>query len=280
VVRAGRLRRAIGILVAAALLSVAGCSPIGTSAAPSEEFGDFSVGEFGGIDGRQNIVYVRSDGVALVISRMPAAGRLSDQEMSRLKTLLTSKEFRQEVRREAERKAKSPAPVCSDQITTEVTMGRLWMSRTGPCGTEAFPAPAFEEIMSIVAPAMDGNFDGPVDTAEPPLRPMLLERLQVQDQPAYRIKTDAAGRVMITTAGRKSELHDLSIQQRDTVRLLLARLIETPVVPCTSTAHYQLHIDTALNTSGPAISGPDCAFPQRQPEFHALTVLLENAFGL
>ena len=83
---------------------------------------------------------------------------------------------------------------------------------------------------------------------------------------------------MITIARRTSEFHDLSIQQRDTVRLLLARLTETPVVPCTSTAHYQLQIDT--NNSGPKIAAPDCGFPQRQPEFRALTALLENAFGV
>ena len=92
---------------------------------------------------------------------------------------------------------------------------------------------------------MQGNFDGPVDTAEPRLLPMRLERLQVQDQPAYTIKIDAAGRAMITIAGRRSERHELSIQQRDTVRMLLARIIEKPVVPCTSTAYYRLQVDTA-----------------------------------
>jgi hypothetical protein len=280
VVTAGRLRRAIGTLLAAALLAGSGCSLVGTSAAPREEFGDFTVGEFGGIDGRQIILHVRADGVALLISGVPASGRLSDHDMNRLRTLLTSRRFRQEVAREAERKAKSPVPVCTDQITTEVTMGSLWMSRTHPCGTESAPTPAFDEILSIVAPAMKGKFDGTVDTAEPPLRPMRLERLPAQDQPAYTIKIDAAGQAMMTTASGKSERHDLSLQQRDTVRLLLARLIETPVVPCTSTAHYQLRIDPAPNTSGPAISGPDCGFPQRQPEFRALTVVLENAVGV
>jgi hypothetical protein len=270
----------MGMLVATTVLTVTGCAFIGPSAAPSEPFGDFSVAEFGGLDGRQNILYVRADGTALLISRTPAAGRLSDQDLSRLKTLLTSRQFRQEVGREAERKAKSPAPVCTDQITTEVTMGSLWMSRTDPCGTEAAPAPAFEEIVSIVAPAMQGDFDGPVNTTEPRLLPMRLDRLLVQDQPAYTIKIDAAGRAMITIAGRTSEPHDLSIQQRDTMRLLLARLIETPVVSCTSPVHYQLQIDTEPKSSGPKISGPDCGFPQRQPEFHALTVLLENAFGV
>jgi hypothetical protein len=80
---------------------------------------------------------------------------------------------------------------------------------------------------------------------------------------------------MITIAGRQSELHELTIQQRDTVRLLLARVIEKPVVPCTTTAHYRLQVDEE-----PSVSGPDCGFPQRQFEFRALTVLLETAFGV
>ena len=45
-------------------------------------------------------------------------------------------------------------------------------------------------------------------------------------------------------------------------------------MPCTSTAYYRLQADMQ-----PAISGADCAFPERQPEFHALTVLLEDAFN-
>src|SRR5512133_821466 len=181
------------MLVAAAFLSAAGCSLVDHRAAPSELFGDFSMSEFGGIDGRQNIVYVRADGVALLVSAMPAAGRLSDQDLSRLKTLLTSRQFRQEVKGEVERKAKSPAPVCADQITTEETMGSLWMSRTAPCGTEAAPAPAFYEILSSLTPAMQGNFNGPVHTTEPQLRPVRLERLQLQDQSAYTITISAAG---------------------------------------------------------------------------------------
>ena len=87
------------MLATAALLSAAGCSLVGPTAAPAEPFGDFVVGEFGGIDGRQNILHVRADGVALLISRAPAAGRLSDQKLSRLQTLLTSEQFREEVAR-------------------------------------------------------------------------------------------------------------------------------------------------------------------------------------
>jgi hypothetical protein len=273
---AGKLgRRAVAVFLAAALFGLSGCSLFKPWAVPSEPFGDFVVGEFGGIDGRQNILYVRADGVALLVSRSPAAGRLSDQALSRLKTLLTSKQFRQEAAREAERNARAPAPVCTDQITTEVTMGSLSMSRTGPCGAQSASTPIFDEIVSIVAPAMRGNFDGSVDTVEPRLLAMRLERFPFQDQPGYTIKVDAAGHAMITVDGRQSELHALSVQERATLRLLQARLIEKPAAPCTVQAHYQLRVDT-----DPPFAGPDCGFPERQPEFYALVTLLENDFGV
>lgn len=242
---------------------------------PSVPFSDFTVGEFGGIDGRQNILHVRADGVALLISRVPAAGRLSDQKLSRLRTILTSEQFSKEVADGAQRKPGTTEQVCSDLITNEVTMGNLSMSQTEPCGVESQPTPAFDEIVSIVAPAMTGNFDGPVETAEPPLFPVRLERMEHQNQAAHVIKVDAAGRGTIRLAGGGSKQRDLSVQQRDTLRLLIARISEEPVVPCTSTVHYRLDVATE-----PAISGPDCGFRERQPEFGALTVLLEDAFDL
>lgn len=263
------------MLIAGVLLSVAGCSLIGRAAVPSEPFDDFVVGESGGIDGRQNILYVRPDGVALLVSRAPAAGKLSDRTMSRLQTLLSSKQFRQEVARDAKRKQRTPVPVCADQVTTEVTMRSLSMSRSDPCQEESAPTPAFDEIVSLVAPALRGNFDGPVDSAEPRLFPLRLERIQAHDQPAYTITVDAAGRAMITVSGRTSELHALSVPERDTLRLLLARVIEKPVTPCTAPAYYRLHVDKEA-----PVDGPDCGFPERQPEFSALAAMLENDFGV
>lgn len=272
---AGKLGRRVGVLAAAAALTVAGCSLTGPLATPSEPFSDFTVGEFGGIDGRQNILHVRADGVALLVSRVPAAGRLSDQKLTRLRTLLTSEQFGKEVANAARHKPRTTEQVCSDLITNEVTMGNLSISRTEPCGQEPRPAPAFDEILSIVAPAMRGDFDGPVETAEPRLFPVRLERMKLQNHAGYMIKVDAAGRGTITGAGGGSKQRDLSVQQRDTLRLLVARIVEEPVVPCTSTVYYRLHIETE-----PAISGPDCGFRERQPEFRALTVLLEDAFDL
>lgn len=269
------MRRALAVIGAAVLLVLTGCALVDHVAVPSEPFGDFAVGEFGGIDGRQNIVYVRADGVALLVSRQPASGRLSGQTLSRLRTLLTSDQFRQEVAADAQRKKRAPVPVCSDQITIEVTMGDLSMSRSEPCREKSEPTPAFDEITGILAPALRGDFDGPADTAKPQLFPTLLQRIQLQDRPAYVIKIDAGGRAKIMISGQTSEWHSLSVQQRDTVRLLVARVIEEPVSPCTSQAYYRLQVDKE-----PAAEGPDCGFPERQLEFRALTALLENAFGV
>jgi hypothetical protein len=102
-----------------------------------------------------------------------------------------------------------------------------------------------------------------------------LERIQHQDQPAYLITIDAAARGKILISGRTSEWHQLSVQQRDTVRLLVARLIEEPIAPCSTEAQYRLHVDKQ-----PVVDGSDCGFPERQPEFYALTALVENAFGV
>ena len=68
------MRRPLAIIGAAVLLVLTGCSLVGPVAVPSEPFSDFVVGEFGGIDGRQNIVYVRADGVALLGSRQRPPG--------------------------------------------------------------------------------------------------------------------------------------------------------------------------------------------------------------
>ena len=131
-------RRLAGLLLVAALVGAAGCTPE-TSSEPPEPFGDFAVGQFGGVAGLQEILRVRADGNAVLIAREPASGRLTAEEMGRLRTLLTSEQFRQEVARELEWKRKPRKIECSDQIITEVSMGSLSLSRSGPCGKEDLP---------------------------------------------------------------------------------------------------------------------------------------------
>jgi hypothetical protein len=238
-------------------LTATGCSLPGATAAPAEPFGDFVVGEFGGIDGRQNLLHVRADGVALLISRAPAAGQLNDPDLNRLRTLLTSEQFRKEVS-EAQRNPPTPQQVCSDQITTKVTMSKLSISRTEPCGAASEPTPAFDEIVSSVAPAMSGNFDRPVDTTKPRLFPVRLERLQVQDQPAYTIKIDGAGRGMITISGRKSELHSCRSSSAtpfgcslpESLRCRLSPVGRRPITGCASTQSRRCQAPIAGFRSG------------------------------
>ena len=195
-------RRLVGLMLVAALIGTAGCSPE-TSPEPPEPFGEFAVGQFGGVAGLQEILRVRADGNAVLISREPASGRFTEEEMGRLRRLLTSEQFRQEVARELEWKRKPRKIECSDQIITEVSMGALSLSRSGPCGKEDLPdAPAFNEILTIVGPARRGDFAGPVDGSEPRLVPVRLERLATSSRPGYLIIIDRRGEGIDHAGGR------------------------------------------------------------------------------
>lgn len=240
------------------------------SPAPPEPFGEFAVGEFGGVDGRQNILRVRPDGTALLITREPAAGRLSDADLQRLRTLLTSEQFRLEAARGGD--GQPDPPSCTDQIITEVRMGSLSVTRTGPCGEgDLAPAPAFEEILTIVGPARQGVFAGPVKGTDPPLVPVRLERVAVPNQPAYVITVDAAGRASRTEADHPTRTEQLTTEQRDTLRLLLPLLDEGPAPSCDSPEYYRLRI-------GEGAVRPDCSVRGRYPEYRAVVALLDQVF--
>ena len=70
-------RRLAGLVLVDALLGAAWCSPK-TPPEPSEPFGDFADGQFGGVAGLQEILRVRADGNAVLISREPASGRFTE----------------------------------------------------------------------------------------------------------------------------------------------------------------------------------------------------------
>lgn len=268
-------RRLAGLMLVAALIGAAGCTPE-TSPEPPEPFGDFAVGQFGGVAGLQEILRVRADGNAVLVAREPASGRFTEQEMGRLRTLLTSEQFRQEVARELEWKRKPRKIECSDQIITEVSMGALSLSRSGPCGKEDLPdAPAFNEILTIVGPARRGDFAGPVAASEPRLVPVRLERLATSSRPGYLITIDRQGVGSITTDGGAVRRGALAPADRDTVRLLIPELISGPITPCQSTEYYRVRIE-----SGTPLSAADCEFRRRYPEFRALVKVLETAFGV
>jgi len=268
-------RRLAGLMLVAALIGAAGCSRE-PSAGPPEPFGDFAVGQFGGVAGLQEILRVRADGNAVLIAREPASGRFTQEEMGRLRTLLTSEEFRLEVARELEGKRKPRKVECSDQIITEVSMGSLSLSRSGPCGKEDLPdAPVFDEILTIVGPARRGDFAGPVDGSEPRLVPIRLERLATASRSGYLITIDRRGAGSITTEGAAARRAEVGPADRDTLRLLLPPLTSAPITPCQSTEYYRVRIESAT-----PVSASDCEFRRSNPEFRALVTVVETAFGV
>lgn len=239
--------------------------------APLVPFTNFSVVESGGVDGRRNELLVRADGVGLLLSREPSAGRVGEPTMNRLRTLLESEQFRTEV---AARTGETEPPNCTDQIAVGVTMGSLSMSRSGPCTGEAEPdTPAFDEILRLTAPAFAGSFDLPVPAGAPELVGVRLVDRGDDGEPGYRIDVDPAGKGALTVPGEAARPRTLSRHDRDTLRLLLPRLAEGPDVQCDDPGRYSL----AVALPEP-VAGSQCTFSERRQEFRSVVALLERAF--
>ena len=99
--RRSLLRLAGGLLMLAAPV-LATCSPDALPDAPPTPvpivpFTDVVVTEVGGVDGRYNVLLIKTDGVALLMGREPSAGQIDETDLSRLRTLLESEQFRREV---------------------------------------------------------------------------------------------------------------------------------------------------------------------------------------
>ena len=269
-----RFRALASSLLVGVAFSVAGCTA--PEPAPKVPFGEFEIGQFGGVAGRQNILHVRPDGLALLVSNQPAAGRLSPSRLDRLRTLLESEGLRREVAAAADAERKPPR--CADLFSTSVVMGSLRMSVEERCGSETRPAtPAFDEIISLTAPAMAGNFDGPVDVLDPRLVGLQLERPAYGDHTAFTVTVDPDGHGTLAYAGTVRRRLLLEPADRDVLRLLVGRLMEEPTQPClpTQKTYYRL-----LITAAPASSGPDCSYRDRAREFYAVAQLLQRALDV
>jgi hypothetical protein len=253
--------------------TLAGCALIPAEPVPLVPFGDFEVGHYGGVAGVQDVLHVRADGVALLVTRKPAAGRLSEATMDRLRTLLESEEFRREAATAA---SDHEPPRCADLMSTSVRMGSLAMSVEEPCGSASQPAtPAFDEILELTGPAQQGQFTEPVGVDEPRLVGVRLERSAATDQTGYVITITPDGIGTLAIAAVPQRQQELTTAERDTLRLLLARLAEQPVTACTTEPRYRLEISGA-----PGSSGADCGYRERYREFAATIAVLETAFRL
>jgi hypothetical protein len=264
------LARSSAILLALGLLAAAACARLdptrdpALTPVPKVAFSDLTLEETGGIDGRHNVLLVRTDGVAISISWKPAAGQLSPDTVTRLRTLLESEQFRIEVARGGE----PEPPQCSDQITMRLVMGALAISQTGPCPTDTAPTPAFDEILSILSAPLRGEYDRPVPGGEPRLVPIRLEAQADGGKPAHVITVDAHGRAVKTMPGSTPVHRTLEVGEQDTLRLLLDRLQSAPSVDCTKPGRYRAIINGKISVT-------ECQYFYAQPELRAVVNLLE-----
>jgi hypothetical protein len=264
------LARSSAILLSLGVLATAACAWLdptrnpSPTPAPKVAFSDFTLEETGGIDGRHNVLLVRTDGVAISMSWKPAAGQLGPDTVTRLRTLLESEQFRIEVARGGE----PEPPQCSDQITMRLVMGALAVSQTGPCPTDTAPTPAFDEILSILSAPLRGEFDRPVPGGEPKLVPIRLEAQADAGKPAHVITVDARGRAVKTTPGATPVRRTLETSEQHTLRLLLDRLRSGPPVECAKPGRYRAVIAGTITVT-------ECKYFYAQPELRAVVNLLE-----
>jgi hypothetical protein len=258
---------AFGVLAATACARLDPTRDPSSTLAPKVTFGDLTLEETGGVDGRRNLLLVRSDGVAISMSWTPSAGQLGSDTMTRLRGLLESEQFRREVTRSAE----PESPQCSDQVTMRLVMGDLAISQTGPCPTGVAPTPAFDEILKILSPPLRGEFDHPVSAGEPRLVPIRLEAQAESGQPAHVITVDSRGRAVKTTAGTEPVRRTLDAGQQDTLRLLLDRLQSKPPVDCAKPGRYR-----AVIGGKTTVTIAECQYFYTQPELRAVVNLLES----
>jgi hypothetical protein len=264
------LARRSAILLSLGVLATAACARLDPTRNPAPTpaakvaFSDFTLEETGGIDGRHNVLLVRTDGVAISMSWKPAAGQLSQDTVTRLRTLLESEQFRIEVARGGE----PEPPQCSDQITMRLVMGALAISQTGPCPTDTAPTPAYDEILSILSAPLRGEFDRLVPGGEPKLVPIRLEAQADAGKAAHVITVDARGRAVKTTPGATPVRRTLETSEQDTLRLLLDRLRSGPPVECAKPGRYRAVIAGAFTVT-------ECQYFYAQPELRAVVNLLE-----
>ena len=216
-----------------------------SASAPDAAFTTFVVGEFGGVDGRHNLVEVAPDGVTLVTGRTVAAGRVDDDLVARARELLISPEFQREVAETAE-SDHSPGR-CSDQVTWSVAMGELRSTILDSCGSgPRADRTVTAQIIDLVREAGQGRFAAPLGAGAPDLT---AARLTADTGETYRITLEPAGVLTLDRAGARTT-HQLEPAGRDALRLLLPRLLARPG-SCRTGAPLQLTVaDTNVCASG------------------------------
>lgn len=271
--QAGSVDRRLALPIVVVLMALAwGAAACGTVRSQPRPAADqpFTVSESGGIDGRMTTLLVRPDGVAVLMSRRPAAGQVRSETLDRVRELLGS----EDLAAEAATASREHVPVCPDNLSITLTAGDLTMTETGSCdGVEQAPSPVFDEIVRLVSPALAGRFDGPVVGDQPHLVALRLEGRPLGEHQELVFTVDPAGEVRRVTPGQPDDVRSLAAGDRDVLRLLLERLQTGRVEPCSASKRYDLTISGATE-----VTGPDCGFADRQAEVRAVVSVVENQF--
>lgn len=230
-------------------------------------FGEVTLTEAGGVDGRRNVLVLRPDGVALAVTREPAAGRLAPATMARVEELFASEQFRVEAARRVEQSNR-----CADEIYRRVALGSISVTRGTSCDRPlGEDLPAYRELVQLLGPALRGEFDGPVDDPNPALPAVTLIRQGAVDDP-YEITVDPDGSARLTGSDQPDAEAELTEPGRDALRMLLVRIRAAPRRTSAWEDPYRLTFAGTAVTPG--------EIPEASPEVRAVIALLEDTFSL
>ncbi|MFC7618754.1 hypothetical protein [Microlunatus sp. GCM10028923] len=212
ITRRGFHRRA-GLLIAALGTTAAGCALLPPEPLPLTPFGAFTVTVTGGVAGIfRQLRVTPDDGIGLVLTDSPAAGRIGRQTLDRIGTLLESEAFRREAAR--------PRPDemrCSDTFVATLRMGALTARREDPCAPS--PAPEWDKLTALLQPFWEGNFEEPLPEAPAP-PPILVQEIASGRPTGRRVELGPTGQATLRTADRVLQTRRLEAPQLEALTVL------------------------------------------------------------
>lgn len=221
ITRRGFHRRA-GLLIAGlATTTAAGCSLLPPEPLPLVRFGAFTITITGGVAGVfRQLQVTPDDGIGLVLTERPAAGRISRPTLDRIGAVLESEAFRREAAR--------PRPDdvrCSDTFVATLRMGTLTASREDPCAPS--PAPEWDRLTALLQPFWDGTFEEPLpDLPAPP--PILIREIASGRPTGRRVELGPDGQATLRSADRVLRTGRLEVRQLEALTVLAARPLCRP----------------------------------------------------
>ncbi|WP_152363423.1 hypothetical protein [Microlunatus speluncae] len=209
------------------------------ASAPADPFGDFVLTSYLG-DLFHYEIRGFGDGAALHLDVTGGtAGMIRAATLDRLRTLLESVEFREDLTRELDR---TESQVCQQlgEVGRRTTfrMGRL----TGVFPCIISDRPALEELESLLEEIRFRRFAGPLPNGQPDLPRIVVEQLS-QGRPwgkRYELRPD--GTLVVQDGDQEPEEEPLQTDKLDVVRLLLRTDLRppTPGSPASSGLRIQI----------------------------------------